>query len=459
MFSSKFNMTQNYNDIFTFVTEVSEKICKKNISNAIIQKINSGPHLICFHIRIPGKTMYIYMGRGKGIEGLWFHSTQIPAWVRVRDKFLEHLRAHLVGARLNEIIVDEQDRIVIFKYTLRGNNGIYQFFWSGRKFYFLNCEYNGNETNLFCSWKGNVEDKRIDIKELSSLFDEVGRKDLVNKKRDNLSIISNIDDYYNELENELKKLNSNNSKVKKIKVKIKKINDDLVKLKKWEDYKVKITNPLIPDDEFFSILSSLKIKKKDTDNRYKQLSLFFDRFKRIQASIAVQNERLELALEDLKKIEKKESMAPIGILPVVSPQWFEGKVAKNKKVDSSKEYEILEFNNWKMAIGLNAHGNDQIRNSWGKKDDYWIHLSGYPSAHAIIKLNHQSAVIEQEMIQTAASAIRDYSKLELEQVPIVYTKLKNVKSIKSKAGLVTYTKEKYLTVEFNKNWKATISAL
>ena len=84
-------MIQNYLNFKDNVTSINEHLGR----GGKIQKLYSTKYLIEFHIRTSGKTHIIHMGRGNGVEGLWYSEVRVNSDYRLRDRFLEFLRAHI----------------------------------------------------------------------------------------------------------------------------------------------------------------------------------------------------------------------------------------------------------------------------------------------------------------------------------------------------------------------------
>src|SRR5690606_34148682 len=106
--------------------------------------------------------------------------------------------------------------------------------------------------------------------------------------------------------------------------------------------------------------------------------------------------------------------------------------AKLKKEIATREveYKVFHYPDFDIGVGQNAKGNDQLRNSWGKKEDIWVHVDQDASAHAVIKIKNRNAQIVDILAQ-----IKGYFKKDGE-IDLVYTKLKFVKSIKGSSGKV-----------------------
>ena len=108
-----------------------------------------------------------------------------------------------------------------------------------------------------------------------------------------------------------------------------------------------------------------------------------------------------------------------------------------------------------FALGTNAAANDYLRSRWGHRDDLWFHLEGYRGPHLIAK---KSTIgdIPPRVLQVIASALRDYGGLEITEIPVLFTPVKNLKGVKGASGKVRYSKEKYLKMIYDRDWISEI---
>ena len=103
---------------------------------------------------------------------------------------------------------------------------------------------------------------------------------------------------------------------------------------------------------------------------------------------------------------------------------------------------------------MDAQSNDWLRTQ-GAKDHYWFHIENYPGAHCLIKTDDLSQLTGEDL-SAIASMLRDYSRLEITEIPVIYSQLKNVKGLKGGQGKVLIKKPKYLRSSYIK-WKEIIT--
>jgi predicted ribosome quality control (RQC) complex YloA/Tae2 family protein len=86
----------------------------------------------------------------------------------------------------------------------------------------------------------------------------------------------------------------------------------------------------------------------------------------------------------------------------------------------------IQFEGYTILIGENQKENDQLVKT-SDPDDYWVHISGYSSAHGIIK-NPNKERIGIKPIKRACCIVKSKSSKckSMKNVAFDYTKIKNV---------------------------------
>ncbi len=93
-----------------------------------------------------------------------------------------------------------------------------------------------------------------------------------------------------------------------------------------------------------------------------------------------------------------------------------------------------QFRDYTIKIGRNKEENDDlVRNA--EPDDYWLHVSDYPSPHCII-INPTKKRIHQKILKHAAYLTKKYSKYSnIAKLDIDVTRIKFIETT-DKKGLV-----------------------
>lgn len=432
-----------------------------------IQKIYSTSQYVCITIRFPGKTKFYYFGRGSGYEGLWEGVKIPPPEMRCVDKFVEYLRKYLSGSRFQEFILNESDRILLVPYIKTDKENFLILFWSGRLLYFANYywDFEREEYKLFLSWDGyrsfNGEglSRQQVINGLMNYFISVGMRekcfetiDGVEQKLETIDLL---------LKEERKKFvvkQINSRKKNSLKRKIVKIEQDLSRVAKWEE----MQNVLIKDQLDLSSdrevnLFGWKFKFASADNHYKRRGIIFDKIKSLKSAQQLLDNRLGESKRKLKQFKEGGSNnLDAHKVKVLAPVW-KIETRQNRKTNPAIGADSIKIINievsgerLQLGVGLNAQGNDQLRNKWASKDDYWFHLDELKSSHLVLKLDGRP--LDQKIIDISSSILAHYSGFKDEWIPVIYTKVKNLRSIKGSSGKVSYKKEKHLRIRFIEEW-------
>ena len=438
-----------------------------------LQKIYSSSALICLVARFKGRTRFLYLGRGNGIEGFWVADEKIPSELRRIDRFLEYIRKHLGSTELLNIFQVFNDRCLQIVYRKYGYENSFLFFWKGRKLYFLNYFFDNGQQKFYLmkSWHGKKEvaEDKVSIDKLYELLFEIGlsQKFSGNFRDSKTSIIAIIK---NERE-KLIKLNNSKRKYKSLQRKLAHIRSDLQRVEQSSVLQRKMQMGEFNFEKINSefIFENINIKLGHNLGPFQKRDRVFEKIKAYKKARKIIEERaleVEAEIELLKKKEnhrvferKLNIIEPYWPLPIKSKAIFnvycDGQVNKNIKVFKIKAGSFF-------AIGNNALGNDFLRSKWGHRDDLWFHLDGYRGSHLVVKkmsINNgdgQFDGVDKQSLQVLASALRDFSKLSIEEIPMVFTQVKNVRGIRGEKGKIIYKGEKRLKIEYDKNWKEKI---
>lgn len=431
-------MIQYYRDLENQVKSIKAK----NLEYGQIQKMYSTAYYISLAIRVPGKTNYLYLGRGGSHEGIWLSDKAPVASLRRKDNFLEYFRRHLSACSFLGIAQDPKDRIISLEYQKFGAKQSLLLFWRGRKLYFLHHFKETPESpfRILLSWKNKAFIPTEEEHDLFSYFDEVGRNDEIDRSVSAEEFIP-IEELLKKEEEivSAKEVAENPTFLQRKK---KNIEDDLRKTRQWEKL-LDILNKGKPLEDIYELkVEDQKIKFPGDLNPYERRDKVYQKIKKLKKGEEILKSRLSEVEEQLdgKIIQKKK----VNLIPIVRPVWGEEKssVSSPEKV-IKEDYRIFKLEDYQIGVGTSSQGNDQLRNRWGTKEDIWLHLDGLKSSHVIIKCLKNQA-ISPEMLNLGASILAHFSRFESDWIPIIYTQVKNLKAVAGSAGMVNYKKEKRL---------------
>lgn len=111
--------------------------------------------------------------------------------------------------------------------------------------------------------------------------------------------------------------------------------------------------------------------------------------------------------------------------------------------------ETLGPGGWRILYGENAAANDYLTQRVAKPNDWWLHVRGSASAHAVIVTGSQPMKVPKETLMAAAEVVvRNSPSKHSSYVPVDYTLRKHVRKPKgSPPGTVVYSHEKTLHVD------------
>jgi predicted ribosome quality control (RQC) complex YloA/Tae2 family protein len=194
-------------------------------------------------------------------------------------------------------------------------------------------------------------------------------------------------------------------------------------------------------------------------NEHKRKNIIFEKIKKFKKAEGILEKRLSDCRLEFSDWCDGNRYEDVGKGKVCTPVWHSSSKKQQKLEVNDENIKIFEYyinESIKFAVGKNSQSNDYLRIKWGKKNDYWFHIDGMKSAHLIIKVDSLNQLSQEHLI-IIASVLRDYSSLDITSIPVVFTQVKNLKGVKGRAGAVLLKKQKYLTLNYEKNWKEIIS--
>jgi predicted ribosome quality control (RQC) complex YloA/Tae2 family protein len=432
-------MIQYYLDLEKQVKVINESLRHQGQ----IQKIYSTSFYISINIRSLGRNWHLYLGRGGGYEGVWLSNKAPPSRLRRKDVFLEYLRKHLSSCRFLGVSIDQSDRIIKIDYQKFGQIQSLFIFWKGRQLYFGH-HFQETPEGVFktlMSWNGKATTDFKKNENLFELFNQVGRQIDMSHEMSSKNILS-IDELLVE-EEKLANLQTLNSAPQFLLRKKENIKEDLRKAMQWEKLQKILDNGDSLEKMYELKIEDQKIKLEGELTPYERRGIVFDKIKKLKRGVSILSARLNEVEEELlgKKTEKKK----VNELSIIKPVWGAEKKVKtlNSSTKETLEYRIFLYNGMQFGIGQNAIGNDQLRNKWATKEDFWFHLDGYKSSHLILKVpsGQQFSISE---INVAASILAQFSHFSGDWIPVIYTQVKYLKGVSGASGMVIYKKEKHL---------------
>ncbi len=410
-----------------------------------LQKAYTTPHFLVLSVRFPGRSVALYIGRGNQYQGVFIADKLPPPYLRVQDRLLDYLRKFLVGARLGKMEVDEKSMVCLFHFKNDHADNSFLFGYKDRQLFFAK----QSKDEVYLSWNGET----VASSDLLSLVDPFGP----DKVMANLSLkVSTIEDYLKEEEKKISGKPIQRKKEKFLSRKIQNITHDLEEVKNWNLLEDDLKEDRIDLDVDELKVHGQKIKLYGLNSLWLKRDLVFKKIKKLKKAEEILSNRLEESQIEFENVKKGDFDFEVTKEKVIQPLWITH--AKTASKSQTSEFNIKNFKlkNLTGVIALDAASNDNIRTQCSK-DHYWFHIENYTGSHCIVKTDDFSK-LSQEDLSAIASMLRDFSKLEITEIPLLYSQLKNIKGISGAKGKVIIKKPKHLRCLYI-NWKEIISIL
>lgn len=407
-----------------------------------LQKAYTTPHFLVLSVRFPGKSVAVYIGRGNQYQGIFLSDKLPPSYLRVQDRLLDYLRKYLVGARLGKMKIDDKSTVSLFSFKNEHADNAFLFGYKERQLFFAK----QSKDEVYLSWSGETRREH----RLLSLVDSFGPDRIVGTLGQN---VWSIADYLNDEEKKISGQPIQRKKEKFLLRKINNISEDLENVKNWnllqDDLK---ENRLNLDSDELKIYGQ-KIKLIGLTSSWLKRDVVFKKIKKLKKAEEILTNRLDESQVEYENVKRGDFDFEVTKEKVIQPLWITHQ-KQTKLEDHDHNVKRFSLKNLTGLLGLDASSNDWIR-AQASKNHYWMHVENYPGSHCIIKTDDLSK-LSLEDLGAIGSMLRDFSKLEILEIPVLYTQLKNIKGIKGVKGEVVVKKAKHLRCVY-RSWKEIIS--
>lgn len=166
----------------------------------------------------------------------------------------------------------------------------------------------------------------------------------------------------------------------------------------------------------------------------------------------------ELSIEEIKKIEKSISDMTTYYNELLKDDTPLSKLKKAAAEEEKRPSHIregkpglyAESNGWTLIIGRNAKENDAILRSEARGNDIWLHTRDFAGGYIIIRSRNGKTVPLPVLLDAASLAIHFSKARSSNKADLYYTEVKYLKRIKgAKTGLIIPTQERNLHAEID----------
>lgn len=467
-------MTLNKTEIESVLAEIAPAI-----RDGWIQKIEQPTDsMVIFHVRVPGQTHRLLISCRP--ETTRLHLTQRSfSNPPTPLPFCRFLRAHVQGARINDIRQIPNDRII--EMTCTSRHGVRT----------VVCELTGKHADVLVL----DADRRV----LHGLFNyrnlvghpyihpaPVRRQNGPYESQpirfigeENVSISSAIDAYYSEKESALTREHAKEARLRTLKQAVKKEQrridawrEDLARAARYRDYArygelikanlgtiTKGVDAVTVTDYFDEHLQEITIPLDPVKSPHDNMVEYFKKHRKYLAAERELNPRIEQAMRKVAQYQDE-------LRAIAAGAWIPPSSSDSRAVSGVHTHHaalptygtkrngpfrrFLSFDGLPIFVGRNARENDELTFGVARSDDLWFHARGVPGSHVVVRLG-KGAEAPPETVHDAAVLALLYSDLKKSgHGEVIYTKRKWVKKAKSLApGSVIVSQERSLFVRLD----------
>jgi predicted ribosome quality control (RQC) complex YloA/Tae2 family protein len=201
----------------------------------------------------------------------------------------------------------------------------------------------------------------------------------------------------------------------------------------------------------------IKIKLDPSLSPVENAQMYFEKAKKIRASLKIAQERLERLKFEIKQLENL-------LDELASCENFDAlKKFKEKNLEELKKFGIVKDKivekiggkfrrfivdgGFEVWVGKDAKSNELLTFKFSDKEDLWFHARGTSGAHVVLKTGRRQP--SKKAIEQAGSIAAYFSQAKTSRlVPVVVTKRKYVRKPKgAPEGTVTVEREEVIMVE------------
>ncbi|MEQ1793390.1 MAG: NFACT family protein [Nitrospira sp.] len=463
----------------TEITQVVAELAPALIGGWIQKAYQPTARTVVLEIRTPGHTHRLLLSAYSASTRMHLVTRALQNPPTPPD-FCQYLRAHLHGARVDDLRQEGRDRIVSLSLTTK----------TGPQR--LIAELTGNTANLLV-----LDAEHCLLRDLNRSKDLYGKPyrlpvlpaGLAQRERESrftpnhqepFSLSSAIESYYEEKESTDAFAAQKEARTHHLKKAIKKQGrrveawrSDLAKAEKYRNYArygellkanlgtiKKGLESIAVVDYFDEALPEITIPLDPTKSAQGNMDDYFKKQrkhdtaeKELLPRIAQGEAEIDALRRELQSIEQGTWQPAPPRSPVSAPAKRQARSKASERPDERRGpfRRFTSSDGLPIFVGRNARENDELTFGLAKSDDLWLHARGTPGSHVVVRLEKGSEP-QPETIRDAATLALLYSDLKKSgKGDVIYTRRKWVKKANGQApGAVTVTQEKSIHVSLDK---------
>lgn len=214
-------------------------------------------------------------------------------------------------------------------------------------------------------------------------------------------------------------------------------------------YKIKDGDKELIAENYYDNMKEIKITLSPSLSPAQNAQKYFKKYNKAKTAETEAAKQLKNAREDLEYIESTlaavenaENETDLNEIraELVHEGYLKRKTPQKRRAKTKIEpMHFISADGFDIYVGKNNTQNDYVTTRLANSSDIWFHTKNIPGSHTVIKLGINKDV-PRSTITEAAQIAAYYSKArESSQVPVDYTRIKNVrKPSGAKPGMVIY---------------------
>ncbi len=459
----------------------------EQLQGAQIQKITQ-PSLeeYLFHIRVPGKTLFLLFSSVREEERLHLIPRKFPSLPTPSD-FCMSLRKHLLNSRILSFELLTEDRIILMQTKRAEERHTLIFELIPRRANLFLCDAEGlikYHLKPLSQQRGLKRNQlytppdapRFASKDKDAPLPLLEDVELIGSEKLTFPFNSRVAHFFEGLTRTQRlqrlrqqALKDRRARLKKLYKLLKNLEKDLAscernlaretdgELLKHQLHTIKRGTPFIEVIDYYSPeMPKKRITLDPKLSPQENLQKIFQKVKRARKGLASIKPRMADVEERILNLEEEiefiENCEDYEELLSFLPE-FDGTQRRNNK-DKNKQLPFREYTSrtgHKIWVGRNNRSNDELTFRYAKGNDLWLHARGVPGSHVLIPLQRNEEV-SQDLLIDAATLAAYFSKAREENfVEIMFTQAKYVRKPKGQPpGQVSIQRDNNLQLRVEK---------
>lgn len=463
----------------TEISQVVAEVAPALIGGWIQKAYQPTARTVVLEIRTPGHTHRLLLSAHPASTRLHLvtHALQNPP---APPAFCQYLRAHLHGARVDDLRQEGRDRVVALSLTTKTGSQrlIAELTGHNANFLVLDAEQRllrdlNRSTNMYGKpYQPPALSAGAGPRERDARF--------AADARERFGLSAAIESYYDEKESTDNTAAVRDARASQIRKTIKKQGrrveawrSDLAKAEKYRNYArygellksnlgtiKKGLESIVVVDYFDELLPEITIPLDPTKSAQGNMDDYFRKQRKHATAERELLPRIAQGEAEIDGLRRELQSIEQGTWQPAPPQASANAPTRRRDRSPSKERpderrgpfrRFTSSDGLPIFVGRNARENDELTFGLAKSDDLWLHARGTPGSHVVVRLEKGSDP-PPETIRDAATLALLYSDLKKSgKGEVIYARRKWVKKAKGQApGAVTVTQDKSLHVSLDK---------